>query len=84
MHTIQEDGSGQPYIEVRTLRDEHVRVTWIDGQKAGYHTDSLRFVIRQADGRLKRYGPEVPVASVGEFMKAVTDLMTHCKKGSAT
>lgn len=84
MGKIQEDGSGQPFIEVPTLRDEHVRVTWINGQKAGYNTDSLHFVIRQADGHLGRYGPEVPVASIGEFMKAVTDLMTYCKKGSAT
>ena len=84
MGTIQEDGSGQPYIEVPTLREERVRVTWIDREKAGYNTDSLRFVIRQADGHLKRYGPEVPVASISELMKALTDLMAHCRKGSAT
>ncbi len=74
MLNIQKDSTGKRFVDVPTLADEHVRVTFVPNEDAGYHTDSIRIQIRDAKGHL-RPGPEIPLTSLGDFVKAVIDLL---------
>jgi hypothetical protein len=46
------DSSNQRYVDVPCM-GEHVRLTFIPRDKAGYQKDSLRVQIRAADGHLR-------------------------------
>lgn len=72
---IQSDSSDQPFIDTPTLVGEHVRVTLIRSDKAGYGTDVLKLQIREANGHLRRYGPEIPMDAVGDVVKALVELV---------
>ncbi len=71
---IKTDSAGQKYIDVPSLADECVRLTFIDKVKAGYKADSVRVQIRDASGHL-RQGPEVPLESVGPLFSAMIELL---------
>lgn len=71
---VQIDSSGQPFVDIPSPNDEHVRATFIGKEKAGYKRDSLRIQIRGSNGML-RPGPEVPVELLGSFFAAIVDLV---------
>lgn len=70
----QTDSAGQPFVDVPTLADEHVRATFVSASKAGYKVDSIRLQIRDASGHL-RMGPDVPLESVGPLVAAMIELI---------
>jgi len=72
--TIQNDGSDQAYVDTPTLVNEHIRATLIRASRAGYGVDSIRLQIRDAGGHL-RQGPEIPLSSVPDLLKALAELV---------
>ena len=74
MMEIQQDSADHPFVEVPTLFEEHVRVTFISADQAGYETDSVRIQIRDGKGHL-RQGPEVPLACVGGLIQGIVDVV---------
>jgi hypothetical protein len=74
MQGIREDSTGKRFLDVPTLVDEHVRITLVPKEEAGYQVDSMRLQIRDAKGHL-RPGPEVPVTAIGDFVKGLVDLL---------
>ena len=73
MPLIRRDSSGKEFMEIETGSEEHVRLTLVPADEAGYETTSLRVQIRQSDGRL-RPGPEIPLASMPEVLAAAWSL----------
>ena len=70
----QQDSADHPFIDVPTLFEEHVRVTFISADQAGYGADSVRIQIRDGKGHL-RQGPEVPLTCVGGLIQAIVELV---------
>lgn len=66
---VETDGSKQEYVEFAE-GDEHIRVTFIRANKAGYQRDSLRIQIRNAEGHL-RQGPEIPIDRMACLLGAI-------------
>lgn len=69
------DGSNQRYVDV-PYGGEHIRITFIPGEKAGYQKDSVRVQIRAADGHL-RQGPEIPLEVMTKVLGAVGMLIAE-------
>lgn len=71
---MYKDSARNRYVEVPTLKDEHVRATIVPRKTAGYGVRSIRIQIRARSGRL-RNGPEIPLESIDEFMKHLNRLL---------
>jgi hypothetical protein len=69
------DSSNQRYVDV-PCGGEHIRLTFIPRDKAGYQKDSLRVQIRAADGHL-RQGPEIPLDVMAMVLGAVGLLLAE-------
>jgi len=76
---IKSDSSQQRYVDIPAGVGEHVRVTFIPSEKAGYERDSLRIQIRAADGKL-RQGPEIPLDILTQVLGAVGLLLAEHSK----
>jgi hypothetical protein len=70
------DGSHQRYVDIPSHGGEHIRLTFISGEKAGYQRDSLRIQIRAADGHL-RQGPEIPLDILIQVLGAAGVLVSE-------
>jgi hypothetical protein len=66
------DASSNSYIEIE-IPGGKVRITYI--QNGWADTPSVRIQIRDATGHL-RQGPEIPIASIGEVVGAVVNLLS--------
>lgn len=76
MPHLQTDGSGQRYVEIATIPDEGIRLTYIPSGKSGYITEAaIRIQIRAANGRL-RPGPELPLSCTQAFREALELLLS--------
>ena len=67
--TVRTDRSGKRFTEV-DLPSGRVRLTYIRRGWSG--SPSVRIQIREPNGHL-RLGPEIPVAQLGDFLKALLD-----------
>jgi hypothetical protein len=70
------DSKDHEYIEIQTLADEHLRLTFIPAAEAGYKADSIRINIRASSGQVRQPGPEIPVQSLESILHALREL-TH-------
>lgn len=70
---IQTDGSNQFYIEI-PVYGQHLRLTLIQPEQAGWSETSIRVQVRDDNGHL-RPGPEIVESKLGDFFQAVCDLM---------
>lgn len=68
------DSAGQPFVDIPTVKGEHVRATLVAAVRAGPRVDSVRFQIRNAKGRL-RQGPDVPLDLLGDLFAAAIKLV---------
>ena len=65
------DSAGNRYIE-KSIPHGDVRVTYVE--QGCDDTPSVRIQIRESSGHL-RQGPEIPIASVGDVVGAVVELL---------
>ncbi|MCK5604888.1 hypothetical protein KAR91_23560 [Candidatus Pacearchaeota archaeon] len=65
------DSADNRYIE-KSIPNGNVRVTYVD--QGWDNTPSVRLQIRESNGHL-RQGPEIPIASVGELVGAIVELL---------
>ena len=66
------DSAGNRYKE-KEIPSGHVRVTYVE--QGWDDTPSVRIQIREEGGHL-RQGPEVPIASIGNVVGAVVELLS--------
>jgi hypothetical protein len=66
----RQDERGNWYVDVLTASDQHVRVTLVPGERAGYGDVSVRIQIRDETGHL-RQGPEILLDTLGDVFKAI-------------
>jgi len=71
---LETDGGGKRYCDIPTLGGEHVRITFVPEDQAGYEVDCVRIQIRDNTGHL-RQGPEVPLLVIGDVYSSIIGLL---------
>lgn len=71
---LQTDDRGNHYIETDRPLNEKTRVTYVPYQEWAGQT-VIRVQVRDASGNL-RFGPEIPIDQVGDFVASIIDLLS--------
>lgn len=75
---FETDGTGKQYLEVATAGGEAVRITRVPPGGVKYTAESvLRMQVREASGRLRMPGVDVPAGALEAFVAALARFSTE-------
>ena len=76
---IQYDGNGTPYLLIGQEDGTQFRITAYPAPGLWSKEPEIR-IVRQIGTKLDASGPSIPISMLGDFMKAITELIPKLTK----